>query len=76
LKGRVVLEADIPALRLYPGQYLLSPWIADRMAKVDVDFVHFCSKLTVLAPPDQERRRKLDPTWGRMVVDSAWRYES
>jgi lipopolysaccharide transport system ATP-binding protein len=72
-RGTVVVEADVPALRLYPGQYLLSPWIADRMAKSDIDFVHFCSKLTVVAPPE-ERPRVLDPTWGRVVVDSAWRY--
>jgi lipopolysaccharide transport system ATP-binding protein len=75
LSGTVVLEADIPALKLYPGQYLLSPWIADRMVKSDIDFVHFCSKLTVLTPADEGRRRTLDPAWGRMVVDSTWRYD-
>jgi lipopolysaccharide transport system ATP-binding protein len=73
LGGRVVVEAQVPALNLYPGQYLLSPWIADRMVREDVDFVHFCTRLSVVAPPD-EGRRTFDPAWGKVVVESAWSY--
>jgi lipopolysaccharide transport system ATP-binding protein len=75
LAGRVVLTAEVPALRLYPGSYLLSPWIADRMARTDVDHVRYCTKLGVTAPAGDRRRRTLDPSWGRIVVDSAWRLE-
>jgi len=76
LAGRVVLRAEVPALRLYPGSYLLSPWIADRMARQDIDHVHFCTKFNVTAPPDERRRRTFDPTWGRVVVDSTWRLDA
>ena len=74
IKGRAVLTASIPALGVYPGQYLLSPWIGDRMG-ADIDFVHFCSKLSVVAPADDGHRRALDPAWGRVVVDATWRHD-
>jgi len=70
--GTVVIEAEVKALNLYPGEYYLSPWIADRMVREDIDFVHYCSKLTVIAPIAAKRMQSLDSTWGKYVVDSQW----
>jgi lipopolysaccharide transport system ATP-binding protein len=72
LRGRVVVEAEVPALNLYPGDYLLSPWIADRMVREDIDFLHFCSKLTILPAAADGPMPSLDPAWGKLVVDSSW----
>jgi lipopolysaccharide transport system ATP-binding protein len=72
LSGQVVIETEVDALNLYPGEYYLSPWIADRMMKEDIDFVHYCAKLAVTMPIGQTHILKLDPTWGKVVVDSRW----
>ena len=72
LSGHVVIETEVNALNLYPGDYYLSPWIADRMIREDIDFVHYCSKLTITMPVGQTYILKLDPTWGKVVVDSKW----
>ena len=72
LFGEVIIEAEINALNLYPGDYYLSPWIMDRMMKEDIDFVHFCAKLTITMPSGNAHVLKLDPNWGKYVVDSKW----
>jgi lipopolysaccharide transport system ATP-binding protein len=72
LCGAVIMEVDVKALNLYPGDYYLSPWIADRMVSEDIDFVHYCFKLTITMPYGQSHSTKLDSTWGTYVVDSIW----
>jgi lipopolysaccharide transport system ATP-binding protein len=72
LLGQVVVEAEVDALNLYPGDYYISPWIADRMIKEDIDFVHYCVKLKVTMLSRKNKFLKLDPTWGKFVVNSKW----
>lgn len=73
LFGTVVVDVDIDELNLYPGDYLLSPWIADRMIKEDIDYVRSCSKLTVTVPTKFEGHLQLDPNWGSYIVNSHWK---
>lgn len=72
LSGQVIVDVEVNALNLYPGDYYLSPWIADRMMKEDIDFVHYCAKLTISMPSKHSKILKLDPTWGKFVVDTKW----
>ncbi len=73
LFGQVVIEGEIDALNLYPGDYYVSPWISDRMTREDIDFVHYCAKLSVLPAVHERALLKLDPVWGKFVVESRWR---
>jgi len=71
--GGLRIEATIPNLALYPGEYLLSPWVADRTQKRNMDWARNVLTLLVLPPdegPDDLRRTGL---WGKYWVPSQWR---
>ncbi len=71
LSGQVIIEADVEALNLYPGEYYISPWIMDKLVKEDIDFVHYCTRLTITMPTGKGPM-SLDPIWGKFFVDSKW----
>jgi lipopolysaccharide transport system ATP-binding protein len=70
---KVVVQARISGLGLYPGRYLLSPWIADAGVTRNVDFVKLCSVLQIVPAPGPFGDLKLDPTWGQYWIPSEWR---
>jgi lipopolysaccharide transport system ATP-binding protein len=72
LSGCVIVEAEVDALNLYPGEYYLSPWIMDKNAREDIDFVHYCGRLSVMLPLSKGPVMQLDPVWGKFVVESKW----
>ena len=73
VSGSIVVEMKIPRLGLYPGRYLLSPWIWDSAGKRDVDFPRLCSTIIVVPAPGPHGDLKLDPAWGKYFVRSHWK---
>jgi homopolymeric O-antigen transport system ATP-binding protein len=70
--GTVVLECRVDNLGLYPGTYLLSPWITDAGVVVCVDWVKLCTKMQVFPAPGPHGDLKLDPKYGSYWVKSTW----
>ena len=71
--GEVVVEVRVDRLGLYPGDYLLSPWVYDTASKTDVDWAHACCTLTVSPEITEDSQRHLDPRWGKYWVPQEWR---
>ena len=71
--GNVVVEGIVPRLSLYPGRYLLSPWIMDSALQRDVDFVRMCAEVNIITVPGLYGDLKLDPTWGKFFLTSNWK---
>ncbi len=71
-QGNVVVQATVGALRIYPGEYLVSVWIMDYECRVDLDWVQYCSRITILPPVFEDRVLALDLKWGRIYEPSAW----
>jgi lipopolysaccharide transport system ATP-binding protein len=72
VQGSIVVQVAVDQLGLYPGQYLLSPWITDSACSSDVDFVKHCCILRVEHAPSAQKDLKLDPMWGKYWVPSKW----
>jgi lipopolysaccharide transport system ATP-binding protein len=70
--GKIVVQGKVSRLGLYPGRYLLSPWIADAAITRNVDFVKLCCALQIDPAPGPHGDLKLDPTWGKYWVPSEW----
>jgi lipopolysaccharide transport system ATP-binding protein len=70
--GRLVLEASIDKLGLYPGEYTLSPWVMDDSAKRDVDWARDCCSIRVIPAPVDHVDLNLHPTAGKYWVPSRW----
>ena len=68
--------AAVENLGLYPGQYLLSPWIMDAACRQDIDFVKLCSAIEVDPAPGPHGDLKLDRLWGQYWVPSRWSGET
>jgi lipopolysaccharide transport system ATP-binding protein len=78
--GRVVgpirVEAMLEELWLYPGHYLLSPWIGDSGCHRDIDYAKLCATLTIHDAPGPCGDLKLNSRWGKYWVPSQWTKES
>jgi lipopolysaccharide transport system ATP-binding protein len=75
VEGRVVVHATLQTLGLYPGEYLLSPWINDAFRKEILDFPKHCATLHVHAAPGPHGDLKLDSNWGKYWIQSHWNAE-
>ena len=49
--GRVVVRSTVRQLGLYPGEFLLSPWITDAGCTTNIDWVKHCATLSVRSAP-------------------------
>ena len=72
IAGDVAVRLTVPKLGLYPGCYLLSPWIMDTACSRDIDFPRLCATLDVFPAAGEFGDLKLDPAWGRWFVRSHW----
>jgi lipopolysaccharide transport system ATP-binding protein len=72
VRGRARVAVALERVGLYPGDYLLSPWIADAAIKTDIDWVRHCCSLRVEPAPGPHGDLQLDPTWGKYWVPSTW----
>jgi lipopolysaccharide transport system ATP-binding protein len=71
--GVVVAEVSVQNLGLYPGTYLLSPWITDATLVTDIDWVKLCSRFQVYSAPGKHGDLRLDPRFGKYWVQSTWK---
>lgn len=72
--GVIVVQVFVEKLGLYPGHYLLSPWISDSVGNREcLDWVMLCSKLRVDPAPGPYGDLQLDPAWGKYWVGSNWK---
>jgi lipopolysaccharide transport system ATP-binding protein len=72
VKDSIVVHVEVENLGLYPGRYILSPWISDAAVTCDIDFVKLCCSLNMEAAPTPHGDLKLDPLWGKYWIPSAW----
>jgi lipopolysaccharide transport system ATP-binding protein len=72
IKGDIIVSAEIKNLGLYPGRYILSPWISDAGVTSDIDFVKLCCSLQMEPAAGPHGDLKLDPLWGKYWIPSKW----
>ncbi len=71
--GNVIVEASVETLALYPGKYLLSPWITESAACNEcLDWVKHCCTLRVDPAPGPHGDLRLDSAWGKYWIQSNW----
>jgi lipopolysaccharide transport system ATP-binding protein len=68
----VTVEVVVDELRLYPGEYTLSPWVYDLNSTIEIDWVQHCCKLLVLPAPGAHGALSLTPQYGKYFVPSSW----
>jgi lipopolysaccharide transport system ATP-binding protein len=73
--GDIQICMSVNQLWLYPGKYLLSPWIMDSACRYDIDYVRFCATLAVYPASGPHGDLKLNPVWGKYWVPSVWYLE-
>jgi hypothetical protein len=66
------VQATFENIGLYPGTYLLSPWITDSTCQFPLDWAKLCSRFRVDANVGPHGDLKLDPQWGKYWVASQW----
>jgi hypothetical protein len=71
--GNIIVDGVIPMLNLYPGRYLLSPWIMDAAGHRDLDFPRMCAELNIVPTPGPHGDLKLNSTWGKYFLPSVWK---
>jgi lipopolysaccharide transport system ATP-binding protein len=69
--GELVVRARIASLGLYPGQYMLSPWVTNDSER-DLDFVQYCLKFSVLPRTGPYGDMRLNLNWGKYFVPAVW----
>ena len=72
VSDELIVEAYFRKLTLYPGRYLLSPWITDAALRRDIDFPRMCAVLDIHPAPGEWGDLKLDPEWGKVFIPSRW----
>lgn len=70
--GTVTVRGSVEQLGLYPGTYLLSPWITDSTCRYALDWAKLYFKLRVDPNPGPYGDLKLEPQWGKYWVASDW----
>ncbi len=69
-KGSIKIITKIKNVGLYPGKYLLSPWV--RAASRDVDRPYLCGSFQILPKPGKWGDLQLNPKRGKYHIDSTW----
>jgi len=70
--GNIVLHASIENIGLYPGRYLLSPWITDSHATHALDWAKLCYSVEIHPAAGPHGDLKLEPQYGKYWVRSNW----
>ena len=70
--GPITLSVSLKELCLYPGTYLISPWIMDAACHYDIDYVRFCATLSVAPAAGPSGDLRLDPNYGKYWIPSLW----
>jgi lipopolysaccharide transport system ATP-binding protein len=75
VSGRIAMQVQVENVGLYPGEYFISPWIADAAGRVDLDWVKQCSSLRVDPALIGGHVVRLNPQYGKYWVRSVWEVE-
>jgi hypothetical protein len=70
-EGSMLASMRLEALNLYPGEYLISPWVTDSSSK-DLDWIENCVSLRVLPRSGPFGDMRLTSNWGKYFVASQW----
>jgi lipopolysaccharide transport system ATP-binding protein len=70
--GTTKLEVEIPGLDIYPGNYVLEPWVAEYWGQ-RLDQVHDACRLNIEAMGRHKAESLLQPGRAILIVDSQWR---
>jgi lipopolysaccharide transport system ATP-binding protein len=70
--GEVAVEMIVRNFGLYPGRYLLSPFIMDSGCLREVDSLRLCCTLEIHPAWGPHGDLKLDSAWGKYFVPSEW----
>jgi lipopolysaccharide transport system ATP-binding protein len=73
--GRVTVTAVVEDIGLYPGEYVLEPWITDQAMRRSIDQVYNCRILQVTPVNGTTPDLQGSHYWGRYWVPSRWRCE-
>ena len=73
VSDELLVEVYFRNLSLYPGRYLLSPWITDSALRRDIDFPRMCAALDIYPAPGKWGDLKLNGEWGKVFIPSQWR---
>jgi lipopolysaccharide transport system ATP-binding protein len=65
------LGVDVPGLPLYPGSYVLEPWVAEFWG-ARLDQVHDACRLNIEAMGRNQAESLLQPGRALLIVDSRW----
>jgi lipopolysaccharide transport system ATP-binding protein len=71
-QGTIIACARISSIGLYPGDYLLSPWITDAAIETCLDWAKLCRRVHVYSAPGPHGDLRLDPSWGTYWIPSTW----
>jgi len=75
VSDQLTVEAYLRNLNLYPGRYLLSPWIVDAAYQRCIDFPRLCLTVDVHAAPGDRAGFQLDQEWGKVFIPSQWKVD-
>jgi lipopolysaccharide transport system ATP-binding protein len=73
ISNEVTLEVQFPQLSLYPGRYLVSPWIMDSARQREIDFPRMCAAFDIHPAPGKFGDLKLQQEWGKVFLPSLWK---
>jgi len=74
--GTVTADVSVERLGLYPGTYLVSPWITDATIATCFDWPRLCARFQVHPAPGPHGDLRLDPRYGMYWVSSTWKTRS
>jgi hypothetical protein len=70
---KVIVEVHFSELSLYPGRYLVSPWIMDSARQRNIDFPRMCATFDVHPAPGEFGDFRFEPQWGKVFIPSQWK---
>jgi lipopolysaccharide transport system ATP-binding protein len=73
-RGIIRVTVTVPSLGLYPGEYLLSPWVADHSMKKNLDWAKNVRVLLVIPPYECSSDLQRSSSWGKYWVPSEWSF--
>jgi lipopolysaccharide transport system ATP-binding protein len=72
ISGAGWVELSLPSVTLYPGRYLVSPWICDSALNRALDLPKLCSSFEVLPGKSQHGDLKMRARWGKVFFPTRW----
>jgi lipopolysaccharide transport system ATP-binding protein len=71
VSGELVVEGYFRNLSLYPGRYLLSPWITDSARQLTIDCPRMCATFDVNPASGEWGDLRLEQEWGKVYFPAS-----